>query len=108
MDQQITQNLLEIQDKLKGLLDNQLPQIILEINNTGGNKMAEKTEKKKKGKGHAYSDDIKKKCVSLFVAGVMPKDMDDELKKAFPGTRIPAIKARKRYIRAQGHKIGGK
>ncbi len=56
-----------------------------------------------------YSEEVKKKAVSLFsVEHKTPKQIMEELKTIFPNQKTPKIKAIRRYIRSAGHKINNK
>lgn len=61
-----------------------------------------------KKKRPMYTEDIKKKAVSLFDEGKSPKEIVDLLKTIFSGQKTPKVKAVRRYIRTAGKKINGK
>ena len=66
-------------------------------------------KKSMKKKRPMYTEDMKKKCVSLFVEeSKTPKQIVEELKTIFSGQKTPKVKACRRYIRKAGHKINGK
>ena len=69
--------------------------------------MVEKKQAKKTRP--VYSEEIKRKSVSLFsVEHKEPKEIVEELKTIFAGQKTPCVKAIRRYIRASGHKINNK